>query len=100
MPHHFAFRGADEAAYVVSGWLAARPAKSWESRRLIVQNMLNTPKYTWGVQDLARSRTLLRLVRELEDDQFLGHSCRRAPAWTTSPPTPRARRRSSPRSPR
>ncbi len=70
VPHHFAFRGGDEAAYVVSGWLAARLAKSLGVRQLIIQNMLTTPKYTWGVQDLARSRTLLRLVRELEDHHF------------------------------
>ncbi|HUJ75100.1 MAG TPA: cobalamin-binding protein, partial [bacterium] len=70
VPHHFAFRGGDEAAYVVSGYLAARLAKSHGIRQLIIQNMLTTPKYTWGVQDLARSRTLLRLVRELEDDHF------------------------------
>ncbi len=70
VPHHFAFRGADEAAYVVSGYLAARLAKSQGVRELIIQNMLTTPKYTWGVQDLARSRVLLKLVRELEDRQF------------------------------
>jgi hypothetical protein len=32
--------------------------------------MLNTPKYTIGVQDLAKGRTMLKLVRELEDDNF------------------------------
>ena len=32
--------------------------------------MLNTPKYTWGIQDLAKGRTMLKLVRELEDDSF------------------------------
>jgi hypothetical protein len=39
-------------------------------RHLILQNMLNTPKYTTGVQDLAKGRTMLKLVRELEDDTF------------------------------
>jgi hypothetical protein len=70
VPHHFAFRGGDETAYVVSGYLAARLAKSLGVRQLIVQNMLTTPRSTWGVQDLARSRVLLRLVRELQDDGF------------------------------
>jgi len=70
VPHHFAFRGSDDVAYVVSGYLAALTAKSLGIRSLILQNMLTTPKYTWGVQDLARSRTLLRLVRGLEDDRF------------------------------
>jgi hypothetical protein len=70
VPHHFAFRGADEVTYVVSGYLAARTAKALGVRKLIVQNMMNTPKYIWGVQDLARSRTLLRLVRSLQDEHF------------------------------
>ena len=70
VPHHFAFRGADDVTYVVSGVLAARAAKAHGVRCLILQNMLNTPKYTWGVQDLAKSRALLRLARELEDDNF------------------------------
>jgi hypothetical protein len=70
VPHHFAFRGADEVTYVVSGFYAARTAKTAGVRRLILQNMLNTPKYIWGVQDLARSRALLRLVRSLADSRF------------------------------
>ncbi len=70
VPHHFAFRGADDATYVVSGYVAARCAKAAGVHRLIAQNMLNTPKYTWGVQDLAKSRALLRLLRPLEDASF------------------------------
>jgi hypothetical protein len=70
VPHHFAFRGADDATYVVSGYIAARVAKAVGIRHLIAQNMLNTPKYTWGVQDLAKSRALLHLLRGLEDKAF------------------------------
>jgi len=70
VPHHFAFRGADDATYVVSGYVAARFAKAVGIRCLIAQNMLNTPKYTWGVQDLAKSRALLRLLRELAGADF------------------------------
>ncbi|GIV17719.1 MAG: hypothetical protein KatS3mg022_3154 [Armatimonadota bacterium] len=70
IPHHFAFRGADDVSYVVSSVLAARTAKRLGVRALILQNMLNTPKATWGIQDLAKSRALLTLVRELEDEQF------------------------------
>ena len=70
IPHHFAFRGADDLTYIVSAVLAARTAKSLGIRYLILQNMLNTPKYTWGVQDLAKSRAMLSLVRELEDGSF------------------------------
>jgi hypothetical protein len=39
-------------------------------KHLILQNMLNTPKYTWGIQDLAKGMVMLRMVRELEDDNF------------------------------
>jgi hypothetical protein len=70
VPHHFSFRGADDTTYVVSGYIAARVAKALGIRCLIAQNMLNTPKYTWGVQDLARSRALLLLLRGLEDRSF------------------------------
>lgn len=70
IPHHFAFRGADDVTYVVSSVLAARTAKRLGVRTLILQNMLNTPKSTWGIQDLAKSRALLTLARELEDESF------------------------------
>ena len=70
VPHHFAFRGADDITYIISGFLAAKACKKLGVRHLILQNMLNTPKYTTGVQDLTKGRTMLKLVRELEDDTF------------------------------
>ena len=70
VPHHFAFRGADDVTYIVSAVLAAKLAKSLGVRHLVLQNMLNTPKATWGVQDLAKSRAMLTLVRELQDERF------------------------------
>jgi len=70
IPHHFAYRGADDVTYIVSAVLAARTAKRLGVRHFILQNMLNTPKYTWGVQDLAKSRAMLSLVKELEDSHF------------------------------
>lgn len=70
VPHHFAFRGADDITYIISGYLAAKACKKLGVRHLILQNMLNTPKYTCGIQDLAKGRAMLRLVRELEDDTF------------------------------
>lgn len=70
VPHHFAFRGADDVTYIVSAFLAAKLAKKLGIRHLVLQNMLNTPRYVWGVQDLAKSRAMLRLIRELEDDHF------------------------------
>lgn len=70
IPHHFAFRGADDYSYVLSSYLAARTAKHTGVRYFILQVMLNTPKSTWGIQDLAKTRALLKLVRELEDKTF------------------------------
>src|SRR5690606_26878479 len=52
IPHHFSFRGADDYTYVLSGYLAAKTAKKYGIKHFILQTMLNTPKYTWGVQDL------------------------------------------------
>ena len=68
--HHFAFRGADDVTYVVSAVLAARAAKALGIRTLVLQAMLNTPKATWGVADLAKARAMLALARELEDGRF------------------------------
>lgn len=70
IPHHFAFRGADDATYVASAVLAARSAKRLGIRTFVLQNMLNTPRSTWGVQDLAKARVMLALSRELEDRSF------------------------------
>ncbi len=70
VPHHFAFRGADDITYIISGYLAAKACKKLGVKHLILQNMLNTPKYTIGVQDIAKGRAMLRLVRELEDLDF------------------------------
>jgi len=70
VPHHFAFRGCDDISYIVSGYVAARAAKLQGIHTLILQTMLNTPKYTWGVQDLAKARALHRLVKSLEDAHF------------------------------
>jgi hypothetical protein len=70
VPHHFAFRGADDVSYVVSGYLAVRAAKDAGIRLLVLQTMLNTPKSTWGIQDLAKARALLSLARSLEGPDF------------------------------
>ncbi len=68
--HHFAFRGADDVTYIVSAYLAAKLAKRLGIKTFILQNMLNTPRLTWGIQDLAKSRALLKLIGELEDNNF------------------------------
>ncbi len=70
IPHHFSFRGGDDITYVLSSYLAAITAKKVGVPYLVLQTMFNTPKYTWGIQDLAKSRALLKLVRELENNTF------------------------------
>lgn len=70
VPHHFAFRGCDDVTYIVSGFLAVKALKLSGVRHVILQNMLNTPKYTWGVQDIAKGRAMIKLARELEDETF------------------------------
>lgn len=70
VPHHFAFRGSDDISYIVSGYLAAKACKKMGVSHLILQNMLNTPKHTIGVHDLAKGRAMLKMVRELEDSSF------------------------------
>ncbi len=70
VPHHFAFRGCDDVTYIISSFLAAKMAKRCGVKTFILQNMLNTPRSTWGIQDLAKSRVMLRLIKELEDESF------------------------------
>jgi hypothetical protein len=70
VPHHFAFRGADDVTFILSAYLAAKAAKQRGVRLFVLQIMFNTPKNTWGIQDLAKARAMLRLVRELEDNTF------------------------------
>lgn len=70
VPHHFAFRGCDDVTYIISEYLAARVAKKCGAKTFVLQNMLNTPRSTWGIQDLAKSRVMLKLVKELEDENF------------------------------
>lgn len=68
--YHFYFRGADDISYVVSAYIAAKIVKLNGVRTIILQNMLNTPKYTWVVQDMAKSRVMLKLVKSSEDNNF------------------------------
>jgi hypothetical protein len=68
--HHFSFRGADDVTAIAATVLAARTAKELGVRHFVLQIMLNTPKTTWGIQDLAKARAMLMLTRELEDERF------------------------------
>jgi hypothetical protein len=70
VPHHFSFRGADDVTSIVSAVLAARTAKKHGIKDFIQQIMLNTPRSTWGVADLAKARAMLALIKPLCDDSF------------------------------
>lgn len=70
IPHHFAFRGSDDLTYVISAVLAARTAKKHGINDFILQVMLNTPRYTWGIVDLAKARAILKLIEPLRDESF------------------------------
>ncbi len=69
-PHHFAFRGSDDVTYILSAVLAARLAKKHGIKDFILQVMLNTPRYTWGITDIAKARAILELIKPLEDKNF------------------------------
>lgn len=70
IPHHFAFRGSDDVTYVISAVLAARTAKKYGIKDFILQVMLNTPRYTWGIVDIAKARAILELIYPLKDETF------------------------------
>lgn len=70
IPHHFAFRGSDDVTYVLSAVLAARTAKKYGIHDFILQVMLNTPRYTWGIVDIAKARAILQLINPLKDSNF------------------------------
>lgn len=68
--HHFAFRGSDDTSYVLSALVAAKTAKMLGINEFVLQLMMNTPKKTSGIMDLAKARATIELVRELEDPNF------------------------------
>ena len=72
VPHHFGFRGADRP--VNPTWYPACSPPSFGSASVFATSCcrlcLNTPRRTWGTQDLAKCRALLGLARELEDSRF------------------------------
>ena len=70
VPHHFSFRGGDDVSYILAGYLAVQLAKRKGIKHLVLQTMLNNPKHTWGIQDVAKTRCLYELAKKLEDDTF------------------------------
>ena len=69
--HHFAFRSSDDVSYVVSAFLAAKAAKKLGIKHFVLQIMLNDPKHTSAINDLAKARATLNMVRSLEDSNFM-----------------------------
>lgn len=61
--HHFSFRGSDDVTAVVATALAVRAAAKRGIRTIVLQVMLNTPKSTAGVVDIAKVRALLDLLK-------------------------------------
>lgn len=68
--HHFSFRGCDDITYIVSAYLSAKMIKKCGVKIFVLQNMLNTPRSTWGIQDLAKARAMLNMIKRLEDENF------------------------------
>ncbi|NQT60696.1 MAG: cobalamin-binding protein [Bacteroidetes bacterium] len=68
--HQFAFRSSDDISYIVSVFLAAKAAKKLGIKHFILQIMLNDPKHTSAINDLAKARATLNMVRSLEDSNF------------------------------
>jgi hypothetical protein len=69
-PHRFAARGGDDLTYVLSGLVAAKAAKAAGVQKLILPISIGAAGRTWSLEDLAKARALLHLVRELEDADF------------------------------
>lgn len=68
--HHFSFRGGDDLTYIVSAYLGAKLAKLNGVKVFVLQNMLNTPRLSSGINDIAKARALLKLIKSLEDKNF------------------------------
>ena len=68
--HHFSFRGGDDLTYIVSAYLGAKLAKFNGVKVFVLQNMLNTPRLSSGINDIAKARALLKLIKSLEDKNF------------------------------
>ncbi len=68
--HQFAFRSSDDVSYAVSAFLAAKAAKKLGIKHFILQVMLNNPKHTSAINDLAKARATLNIVKSLEDSNF------------------------------
>lgn len=68
--HHFSFRGSDDVTYILSAVLAARLAHKKGVEEFVLQVMLNTPRYTWGIVDIAKARATLELIEPLKSDRF------------------------------
>ena len=68
--HHFAFRASNDVSCAVSAFLAAKIAKKLGIKHFVLQIMLNNPKHTSAINDLAKAKATLNIVKSLEDSNF------------------------------
>lgn len=70
-PHHWGLREAHDAITVATAYLAAYNAKNRGVKHYISQYMLNTPKKTSHIMDMAKTLAQIELVESLHDKHFI-----------------------------
>ncbi len=68
--HHWGMRDAPDVIFAASAYLGAYNAKTFGVRDHIVQMMFNSPPGTSDAMDLAKMAAALKLIEELEDQNF------------------------------
>jgi len=69
-PHHWGMRDAPDIVYVVSAYLSAYNARAFGVRNYIAQMMFNSPPGISDAMDLAKMAAILKLISELENEDF------------------------------
>lgn len=69
-PHHWGMRDAPDVVFVVSAYLSAYNARAFGVRDYIAQMMFNSPPGTSDRMDLAKMAAIMKIISDLQDDQF------------------------------
>ncbi len=69
-PHHWGMRDAPDVIFVVSAYLSAYNAKAMGVKDYVAQLMFNSPPGLSDAMDLAKMLACLKMVQELEDENF------------------------------
>jgi methylmalonyl-CoA mutase cobalamin-binding subunit len=69
-PHHWGMRDAPDVVFVVSAYLSAYNAKAMGVKDYVAQLMFNSPPGLSDAMDLAKMLACLKMVQELEDENF------------------------------